>query len=282
MRIEPVANECLQIVPINLIVNRVPEIQIEEEYVICFDNDEYPLDPGSNTLLPILPIDTQLNDSEYSFEWYSGDVASQENLIINENGPTYMPTQSGQYTIIATNLGTGCTIPATTTVMSSYPPESISIEIITPAFSENSTIEVTVIGNGEYEYNIDGGPWQISNVFTDLLGGDHLVGVRDMLNCNLLTETIVILDYPKFFTPNGDGYNDAWNIKGISNQVDAKIYIFDRYGKLLKQLSPMEIGWDGTFNGEALPPSDYWFIVQYREPRDDTQKEFKAHFTLKK
>ena len=150
------------------------------------------------------------------------------------------------------------------------------------SFSFNSTIEINVVGNGEYEYNIDGGPWQISNVFSNLLGGDHLIGVRDVLNCDLLTETIAIIDYPKYFTPNGDGYNDTWNIKGIANQVDAKIYIFDRYGKLLKQLSPSAIGWDGTFNGEALPSSDYWFVVNYREPSDDTKKEFKAHFTLKK
>ena len=90
------------------------------------------------------------------------------------------------------------------------------------------------------------------------------------------------MDYPLYFTPNGDGYHDTWNIIGISNQLDAEIYIFDRYGKLLKQLSPTSLGWDGTFNGEALPSSDYWFIVNYREPSDDTKKEFKAHFTLKR
>ncbi len=282
VRVDPINNECFQIVPINLIVNRVPEIQIEDEYVICLDSTENPIDSGTNTLLPTLPIDTQLNDMDYSFEWYFGEAPIPENLIPNENGPTYTPMQPGQYTIIATNLATGCTIPATTTVKGSYPPESISIEINTPSFSENSTIEINVVGNGEYEYNIDGGPWQISNVFSNLLGGDHLIGVRDVLNCDLLTETIAIIDYPKYFTPNGDGYNDTWNIKGIANQVDAKIYIFDRYGKLLKQLSPSAIGWDGTFNGEALPSSDYWFVVNYREPSDDTKKEFKAHFTLKK
>jgi gliding motility-associated-like protein len=282
VRVDPVNNECYQIIPVNLIVNRVPEIQIEDEYVICLDSTDNPIDSGTNTLLPILPIDTQLNDTEYSFEWYFGEAPNSGNLIVGENGPIYTPTQPGLYTIIATNLVTGCTIPATTTVTGSYPPESISVEINSPSFSENSTIEITVVGNGEYEYNIDGGPWQISNIFSDLQGGDHLVGVRDVLNCDLLTETIAIIDYPKFFTPNGDGYNDTWNIKGIANQVDAKIYIFDRYGKLLKQLSPTAVGWDGTFNGEVLPSSDYWFIVIYREPSSDTKKEFKAHFTLKK
>ncbi|NNL17008.1 MAG: T9SS type B sorting domain-containing protein [Flavobacteriaceae bacterium] len=282
VRVDPVNNECFQVAPVDLIVNRVPEIQIEDEYVICLDNSENSVDPGIDTLLPVLPIDTELNDTEYAFEWYYGDTVSAENLIVNENGSTYLPTKAGQYTIIATNLLTGCTIPATTTVRGSYPPESISVEVISPAFSENNTIEITVIGNGEYEYNVDGGPWQINNVFSNLLGGNHLVGVRDVLNCNLLNEIIEIIDYPKFFTPNGDGYNDTWNIKGIGSQVDAEIFIFDRYGKLLKQLSPRSFGWDGTFNGEILPSSDYWFVVQYTEPSDNIRKEFKAHFTLKK
>ncbi|HZW62389.1 MAG TPA: T9SS type B sorting domain-containing protein, partial [Flavobacteriaceae bacterium] len=62
----------------------------------------------------------------------------------------------------------------------------------------------------------------------------------------------------------------------------AKIYIFDRYGKLLKQLSPTGSGWDGMYNGEPLPSSDYWFTVEYYEPEGTTKKQFSAHFTLKR
>ncbi|NRD21237.1 T9SS type B sorting domain-containing protein, partial [Winogradskyella eckloniae] len=85
---------------------------------------------------------------------------------------------------------------------------------------------------------------------------------------------------PLYFTPNGDGFNETWNIAGIGS--NAKIYIFDRYGKLLKQLSPDGSGWDGTFNGNKMPTSDYWFTVEYDEPGTDIRKEFKAHFTLKR
>lgn len=73
-----------------------------------------------------------------------------------------------------------------------------------------------------------------------------------------------------------------WNIIGIYTIPNAKIYIFDRYGKLIKQLSPMGAGWDGTYNGEPLPTDDYWFTVDYNEPSNGTPKEFKAHFTLKR
>ena len=93
---------------------------------------------------------------------------------------------------------------------------------------------------------------------------------------------ITVIDYPKFFTPNGDGNNDTWQIKGINSQPDAIIYIHDRYGKLLKQIGPTGQGWDGTYNGNRMPSSDYWFVLEYREPTTDERKTFRAHFTLKR
>uniref|UniRef100_UPI003751EC5E T9SS type B sorting domain-containing protein n=1 Tax=Flavobacterium sp. TaxID=239 RepID=UPI003751EC5E len=83
-----------------------------------------------------------------------------------------------------------------------------------------------------------------------------------------------------YFTPNGDGYHDSWNIVGLANQPNAKIYIFDRFGKLIKQISSNGDGWDGTFNGQLLPATDYWFSVNYLE--QTFEKQFKAHFSLKR
>lgn len=102
------------------------------------------------------------------------------------------------------------------------------------------------------------------------------------MGCGEASTTVMIMDYPHYFTPNGDGYHDTWNIVGLSGQASAKIYIFDRYGKLLKQLSPTGQGWNGTYNGELMPSSDYWFTVEYMEPTTGDPKEFKAHFTLKR
>jgi gliding motility-associated-like protein len=90
----------------------------------------------------------------------------------------------------------------------------------------------------------------------------------------------MVINYPKFFTPNSDNYNDTWNIFGLSEQFNSKISIFDRYGKLLKQISPRGIGWDGTYNGQPMPSDDYWFIVEYEEA--GSSKEFKSHFSLKR
>ena len=111
--------------------------------------------------------------------------------------------------------------------------------------------------------------------------GTHLITISDANGCGTVSIEVGVVDYPQFMTPNNDGYHDTWNIIGIA-QYDptAKIYIFDRYGKLLKQISPSGPGWDGTYNGSPLPSSDYWFRVEYKEA--ETNKTFTGHFTLKR
>jgi gliding motility-associated-like protein len=127
---------------------------------------------------------------------------------------------------------------------------------------------------------LDQGEFQLSNVFSEVPAGTHTINVRDIDGCTDLTKEIVIIGYPKFFTPNGDGHNDTWNIIGFSSQSNPAIYIFDRYGKLLKQINSTDFGWDGTYNGHQMPATDYWFKVIYFE--DGINKEFKSHFSLKR
>lgn len=287
VRVQPIDNECFIVIPLTLVVNPVPEIDIEDQYVICLDSNNMVINPVTITFLQNPPIDTQLNVNDYTFQWYNG-TESEVNLdpnsfiILGATASTYSPTVVGDYTVFATNNVTGCTIPASTIVVGSHPPESILVELVTNAFSNNNILQVSVIGNGEYEFRLDSGSWQTSSTFEGVLGGEHIIYVRDILNCNVISEMKVVIDYPKFFTPNDDGFNDTWNIKGISTQPNSKIYIFDRYGKLVKQLSPTSIGWDGTFNGKKMPTNDYWFTIEFIEPKDGTLKVFKAHFTLKR
>jgi gliding motility-associated-like protein len=140
---------------------------------------------------------------------------------------------------------------------------------------------VNPLGTGNLIYSLDGGAWQESNIFTGVQGGTHEVMVEDTEGCTNLTIDVLVIDYPKYFTPNGDGIHDTWNIVGL-DQPDAKIYIYDRYGKLLKQITPTATsqGWDGTYIGSVLPSTDYWFTIDYKE--NDQQKQFKAHFSLKR
>lgn len=106
--------------------------------------------------------------------------------------------------------------------------------------------------------------------------------VRDINGCGESEAFVYVIDYPKYFTPNGDGYHDSWNINAVSNQVNAKIYIFDRLGKLIKEIRPSGTGWDGTYNGTLLPSSDYWFTLNYIDPTTANPEVLRAHFSLKR
>jgi gliding motility-associated-like protein len=147
-------------------------------------------------------------------------------------------------------------------------------------FSDEEMVMVNVTPAGDYEYQIDNGEFQNSNQFVGLNSGDHTIVVRDKFSCGMITGTVTLLDYPKFFTPNGDDFNDTWNISDLEDQPNAKIYIFDRYGKLVKQIAPGVDGWNGTFSGKPLPADDYWFTVEYQEQQ--INKIFKSHFALKR
>ena len=154
---------------------------------------------------------------------------------------------------------------------------------VTEAFADNQKITIAPIAaGGDYLYQLDDGPFQSSPVFEYVAAGSHSVTVMDQTGCSSpITKTgILVVNFPKYFTPNNDGYNDFWNISELSDQPYAYIRIFDRYGKFLKQISPNGAGWNGTYNGHYLPADDYWFVIHYIE--NDVVKEFKSHFSLKR
>ena len=147
--------------------------------------------------------------------------------------------------------------------------------------SGNNSITAIVSGEGDYEFALDNidGPYQDSSTFEDVQPGLYMVFVRDKNNCGIIDDIVSVIGFPKFFTPNNDSKNDFWQVKGISNQFQANssILIFDRFGKLLKELDPLGPGWDGTYNGAKMPTSDYWFKVKLEDGRT-----FTSHFTLKR
>ncbi|MFK7811482.1 MAG: T9SS type B sorting domain-containing protein, partial [Maribacter sp.] len=135
-----------------------------------------------------------------------------------------------------------------------------------------------------YEFAINGGEFQDDPVFLDVPPGLNTVIINDKNGCGI-TEPLdfLVVGYPKFFTPNGDGMHETWNVLGIETLEDPVVFVFDRYGKLLKQLSATG-GWDGTFNGQRMPSSDYWFRFEYGEQENGAivAKTRKTHFTLKR
>ncbi|MEL0454879.1 BspA family leucine-rich repeat surface protein [Flavobacteriaceae bacterium SZ-1-7] len=79
---------------------------------------------------------------------------------------------------------------------------------------------------------------------------------------------------PRFFTPNNDGNNDTWVVPDRL-KIISHIDIYDRYGKLLKEIRDTESGWDGTYKNRLMPDSDYWYVIVYYDG-----KMLKGHFSL--
>lgn len=233
--------------------------------VICLNS--------SSTALSYL-LDTNLNATDYSFVWTFNNT-----VIPNAFGNTYNATQIGTYTVVATNLLTGCVSSVDTALVSASNQGESLIVTQTEAFTDYPVITVTVVGgDGPFLYQLNDGVFQSSNVFYPIASGTQTITVVDESFCTNLTAVVTLINYPHYFTPNDDGYHDTWNIKGVN--PNARIFIFDRYGKLLKQISPQGSGWDGTYNGQPLVADDYWFTIDYME--NNAPKTFSAHFTLKR
>ena len=251
---------------IRVYVNPLP-LPVLEDGVIC-------VELSTGNVFQTYYFHTGLSNTTHTFVWYYEGV-----IIPGATSTSYEATAAGSYSVIATNIATGCSsLEVFGTVIETNPATSFTYTV-TNAFTDNATIVVNVPdGNGTIMYQIDDEALQSSNIFTGVSAGMHVITVVDTQGCTYLTEEVMVIDYPKYFTPNGDGYNDYWNIIGLQNQPGAKLYIFDRYGKLIKQISTTGQGWDGTFNGQQLPSTDYWFTVEFEEAGQ--QKVFRAHFSL--
>lgn len=272
VRVENTAdNACYGLSPIiTLKVNPKPNIDTNED----FEENELVC---SNLPAFFVTLNAGIQDgsptTDYTYIWYKDN-----NLLAGETNYTLDVNQEGNYAVEVSSLA-GCSRIRTLKVTASDVAKITTIAIVD--LSDTNTITINVSGQGNYEYSIDApsGPFQESNFFTDVAAGIHEVYINDKNGCGIVNQTIAVIGAPKFFTPNGDGQNDYWNVKGVNADFNknATIYIYDRYGKLLKQIVPSSQGWDGTFTGQPLPSDDYWYTVKL-----DDGREAKGHFSLKR
>ena len=251
-----------------LYIHSLPEFRLPQEGTICVDASGVP-NPGATYTL-----DTQMDPLLYTFVW-----SDLNGVILGQNSSTFVATIPSTYSAQVTSIATGCSASVSATVSPSLPPIS-AIATVSAEFTDQQLVMVYVEPQGFYEYQLDGGPFQSQNYFTNLTSGFHYIIVRN--SCGELAPLEVrIIDYPNFFTPNDDTYNDYWNISDLADQPDAQIYIYDRFGKLIKQIQPNGLGWDGTFNGKPLPSTDYWFKIEYKNEKGEPST-FKSHFSMKR
>lgn len=235
-----------------------PDFMIEETYFIC----------QNGSVLISLP------STFSSYIWT--DETTPSSTIIGTNSMISI-SQPGSYsvTVSETHGSMTCSTTKNFSVANSNP--ATFLDIKTHDFSDNNTITVEVTGDGDYEFSIDGFTYQDSNFFSNVKSGQYTVYVRDKNGCGIIQRNVYLLGYPKFFTPNGDGYNDYWHVNFSMKEPNMLVNIFDRYGKFITNFDGLKSGWDGKLNGKPVPSDDYWFVITRQ---DGTI--FKGHFTLKR
>jgi gliding motility-associated-like protein len=248
-RVTPLAGGCYAVTSFTLTVIPLPEIDMPDSYTAC---------EGTTVTLT----------APAGFDGYLWSTGETTRHIEAEAAGDYTVT------VFKENEGVVCDASKVVTVLKSAKPEIIDIAIKDWTENDNS-ITVTTGGAGDYEYSKDGVAWQESPVFTGLEPGKYTVYVKDKKGCGMAVQEVVLLMYPRYFTPNGDGHHETWRIQYAHFEPDMLIHIFDRYGKLLSSFTGSGPGWDGRYNGASLPGTDYWFVAIRSDGR-----EYKGHFSM--
>lgn len=241
---------CHDVVSFDLRVSEYPVLKMKQDYVMCADENKKTLyaDPGFS-----------------SYVWSTGQTT--QSITVTKAG-AYWVKVGNQYD------GIVCETTADISVVLSGPADSWTVETIDWTDTDNS-ISVSASGPGIYEYALNNGQYQDEPFFGNLKTGVYTLYIRDKNGCGIVSEEVVLLNYPKFFTPNGDGINETWHLQYAWFEPEALIYIYDRYGKLLYSFRAQDAGWDGTFKGKSLPSTDYWFVVERKDG-----KIHKGHFSM--
>jgi len=251
-RIENTNTGCYAVDSINLIIYPSPEIVMDDTFALCAGQSMQIVAPAGFV----------------SYAWSTGD-----------NTQDITVTTPGTYTLTVTD-NNSCTSSKDITIVASD--AAVIDDIAVKDFSEvnNNLITIYASGLGDYEYSLDGTNYQDENIFDGLFPGTYTVYVSDKNGCGVTTQEVDVLGAPQFFTPNGDGFNDYWQIINITKKTDSKINIYNRYGKLVHTMGSSSEGWDGNLHGKPLPADDYWFTVTIIE--NDKSKLHKGHFALKR
>ena len=258
--INTVNNHCQATMTIPLEVRPLPSIALFDDALVCSDNPSFTIVLNAGLL-------NQNQVNLHSYQWYfNGSIlANQTSYQLTVNFP-------GVYTVEVSHPN-ACSRIRTITVTASNV-ATIENVAVTDLSNEN-TIAVVASGLGNYVYSLDGVQYQNSNFFANVAPGLYTVYVKDTNGCGVSSQEVSVLSIPKFFTPNADGFNDVWYIIGMSRNTKLSLKIYDRYGKVLKEINHFSEGWDGTYNGIPMPATDYWYSVEFEGGR-----VVKGHFSL--
>ncbi|PZR15116.1 MAG: hypothetical protein DI539_18365, partial [Flavobacterium psychrophilum] len=174
-----------------IIYVRVTEIADSSNYVVAqfylnvyAITDDFGLDSGficidlnsTETTTPYI-LDTGLNNEDYDFSW------TYEGMPIGSNQSTLSATMAGTYEVTVAVSGVECIYTTSANVFLSGPASAIG-----SGYTLNGQdVTITVEGPGLYEFQLDEGEMQESNIFNNVSLGNHTVLVHDVYGCGTLT-----------------------------------------------------------------------------------------------
>ncbi len=232
----------------------------------------------TNTLPTPLTVTIGNPQDVYDYFW-ENDKGEQ----IGTNTDSIQITEGGEYTVTATTTASVCSVTKTFFVTESSIPQIETINIFDD--SPNNRVSVLVSGNGDYEFALDNGAFvdaneEFGHVFYNVLEGGHTIHVRDKNGClPVVSKDIAVIRFPRFITPNNDAINDHFYVIGSAAFAKSSVYIMDRYGKVIADISN-NTSWDGTYLGKKVPNDDYWFYAEFFDV-DGKKYERQGHFSLK-
>lgn len=275
IRVENEITGCAVFEKFNLVIENGLPINTEATLEVCdldFNNYvEFELNHAKPDILE------DLKDEEFNISYHR--TIAEARQAQNPLSEVYTSNGETVFMRVEDPFNQECFSLATVNLIMNSPPEINEINILQPKINaNNNTLTIVLEESDSYAFSINKpeGPFQKSKTFKNIEAGIVTLYIQDANSCQIISTQIPVLGFNNFFTPNGDGYNDYWNIRGII-QPGTNVRIFDRFGKLLKELDAMERGWDGTYNGSDMPSDDYWFKITLENGRD-----FKGHFSLKR
>lgn len=257
----------------DIIINPLPEFDVTTPQSVCLN-------------LSPLQIEVENPDGNYTYEWTKDTdptVIGNTTMLIVNNG--------GDYHVTATNTTTLCKRTRTIVVNESNIATITEDDVTVVDDSNNNTITIdntnNNLGIGDYEFALQDQngviirDYQDVPLFEQLQGGIYTILVRDKNACGIAQVDVSVIEFPKFFTPNSDGINDTWAIRGANSTFypESQIYVFDRFGKVITKLDIDGTGWNGLYNGKVLPSTDYWFNIQLVDTKG-TPRSRRGHFSL--
>jgi gliding motility-associated-like protein len=116
-----------------------------------------------------------------------------------------------------------------------------------------------------YAWNDSNG--QSTSTAVGLEADTYVVVVTDDIGCTYSESVEVESNEDCLFiadgiTPNGDGINDTWVVGGLEFFPSSSVTVHNRWGQVMFESAPGTTPWDGTFNGQFVPASDYYFVIR--------------------